>query len=102
MICARNRKITTYRVGCVVVVCILAGGCSNPQSFVFTKLATPDIPPECLSSDPKWQNPPEEDIKADQTARLTRSNKEKFNSMRHDRSICRAGLKAIQKEASNG
>lgn len=79
-----------------MIATVVMGGCSTPQSFVFTKLVSPNIPPECLSVDPKWSDPPDADVKSDETARLTRTNKDSFMRMRHDRSVCRAGLQASQ------
>lgn len=80
----------------ILLAALLLAGCADPQSFVFTKLVSPTVPAECLSLDPKWKDPPEADVKSDETARLTRTNKDNFNSMRSDRSVCRAGLKASQ------
>ena len=79
------------------IVCI-QGGCADPSApMVATKIATITPPHECLSSDPAWTNPPDADELRSDTARRERANKDKFNSMKNDRSVCRAGLKAIQK-----
>lgn len=83
-------KTILFCLSLLMIGCI--GGCADPQSYVFTKLITPDIPPECLALDPKWKDPPDADVKSDETARLTRVNKDSFARMRHDRAICRAGL----------
>lgn len=81
------------------IVCM--AGCADPSApMISTKLAMPSVPHECLASDPSWTNPPDADEKRSDTARRERQNKDRFSSMRADRRICRAGLKAIQK-ASN-
>ena len=73
-------------------------GCADPSKpMVSTKLATIAPPHECLSSDPSWTNPPDADEARSETARRERANKDRFNAMRRDRSVCRAGLKAIQR-----
>jgi len=95
MICTRIRRFATYTGFSVVLVNL--SGCADPQSYVFTKLIAPEIPAECLTLDPKWSDPPEADVKSDETARLARTNKDSFTRMRHDRSICRAALQAQAK-----
>lgn len=82
----------TILCACAMIVIVGLGGCADPQTYAFTKLISPDIPPECLSLDPKWKDPPDADVPSDETARLTRTNKDNFTRMRHDRSVCRAGL----------
>jgi len=78
------------------------GGCWSepPDPMISTKLAMITPPHECLSSDPAWSNPPDADEPRSETARRERKNKDSFNAIRSDRSVCRAGLKAIQKQAS--
>lgn len=72
-------------------------GCSDPSKpMISTKLAMATLPHECVASDASWINPPDADEKRSETARRERKNKNSFTSMRADRRICRAGLKAIQ------
>jgi len=75
------------------------GGCWSdlPDPMISTKVVTISPPHECLSTDPAWANPPDADEPRSETARRERKNKDNFNALRSDRSVCRAGLKAIQK-----
>lgn len=74
-------------------------GCSGDVPVVMTSLAS--VPTECTSSDPNWKSLPDSDVTRSQAARNYQTNKEAFKSMRSNRAICRAGLKAAQ-GASNG
>ena len=81
----------------LLTIIIALSGCADPSKpMISTKLAMATLPHECVASDPSWINPPDADEKRSETARRERQNKNSFSSMRADRRICRAGLKAIQ------
>jgi hypothetical protein len=77
----------------ILIAAVMLAGCSNP--VVVTSLA--GVPNECLSSDPAWKQLPDSDVSRSEAARNYQTNKEAFKSMRSNRAICRAGLKAAQK-----
>ncbi|WP_414461841.1 hypothetical protein [Hyphomicrobium sp. DY-1] len=76
---------------------VLAGCGSDPVPAIMTQLATVDPPRECSTSDPKWTELPDADVKRSEAARNYQTNKEAFNAMRYRRSICRAGVEAAKK-----
>lgn len=75
---------------------VLAGCGGNGVPVVWTKLAQTEAPAECTNSDPKWTELPDADVKRSDAARNYQANKEAFKSMRSNRAVCRAGLKAQQ------
>lgn len=93
MICAKIRLLATYAALCVVVVTL--SGCSGDGvPVVMTSLAA--APTECTSPDPAWKSLPDSDVTRSQAARNYQTNKEAFKTMRSNRAICRAGIKAAQ------
>jgi hypothetical protein len=78
------------------MLAIVVSGCSGDGPVVMTSLAS--APTECTSSDPHWTELPDSDVTRSQAARNYQSNKEAFKSMRSNRAICRAGLKAAMRK----
>jgi len=90
----RRRFLRAGTVFCAPLALLLAG-CSGDPPVVVTGLA--GVPGECTSADPVWQQLPDSDVRRSEAARNLQTNKEAFKSMRSNRAICRAGLKAAQK-----
>lgn len=82
----------------LLVAALALAGCKTtepPEPVVQTKLVTIEPLPECLVTDPDWIEPTD-DMRLKPAARRDQTNKENFNAMRSNRSVCREGLKANQ------
>ena len=75
----------------LVLATVTLAGCADPTVWV-----KPLAVSECLSADPQWTDLPDSDVTRSQVSRNYQTNKEAFKSIRSNRAICRAGLKAAQ------
>jgi len=77
----------------IVFATLALMGCGGDPTVMVKPLSVA----ECTSADPQWKELPDSDVTRSQISRNYQTNKEAFKSMRSNRAICRAGLKAAQK-----
>lgn len=69
--------------------------CGTPEPDILISLpVAPTLPAECTKASPSWAEPPDGELRRTAAARLWRENKERFQSMRSDRQVCRAAVLA--------
>lgn len=85
-----SRVIASLLSALLLAGCGVAGANEPPSPKLYDKAPRP--PAECVTGSPEWEPMPDRDVDYDELKRIWKLNRSRFNDMRGDRRVCRAGL----------